>query len=164
MTRRSRDIIEITSLYTLFIRWWGTRTHIYVSRNFAKLQLCWLSLALIWLLNSPPVHPSTRPPRPPGESIKTAFYSKATLVKLVLLVEQTLFGRLPQFFSQIEEDLNIFQMEDDLSFVFKLMTISFFPFQWKTSTWPNIIFWKWKTASIFLEWKTNSIFLIGRQP
>ena len=77
---------------------------------------------------------STRPPRPPGESIKTAFYSKATLVKLVLLVEQTLFGRLPQFFSQIEEDLNIFQMEDDLSFVFKLMTISFFPFQWKTST------------------------------
>ena len=51
------------------------------------------SSPLLSLLN---IHPPTHPP---GESIKTAFYSKTSLVKLVLLVKLTQVGRQTQFFS-----------------------------------------------------------------
>ena len=53
------------------------------------------SLPLLSLLN---IHPPTHPP---GESIKTAFYSKTSLVKLVLLVKLTQVGRQPQIFFSI---------------------------------------------------------------
>ena len=66
------------------------------------------SLPLLSLLN---IHPPTHPP---GESIKTAFYSKTSLVKLVLLVKLTQVGRQTQFFFSWKTTSFFFQLEDDL--------------------------------------------------
>ena len=90
---------------------------------------------------------STRPPvHPTGASIRTAFYSKTTLVKLVLLAELILFGRQHQFVRRPH-------------FFFLWKTTSIFFYKWKTTEigkWQHL-FSIWKTTTIFLKLKATSI-------
>jgi hypothetical protein len=71
-----------------------------------QLQLFWLSVALLSLLNSPPSHPPSHPPIHP---VKVSKQLSTAAGKLQMEDNLNFFvnGRRPQLFFLIEDDLNI---------------------------------------------------------